>query len=222
MHESEPRIVYEVLCFDLLFSGCVTGETDGAPSGSAAWICRSPGHSARMMVMPMHVTIRKAVFADAPEILKLLQSVASWLENEGPGKLWPASDFQLRDIQERISRLEVVVLHFDGQLAASMYIEPSDETFWPEALPGEALYLHKIVVDRRRAGQGFSQRLLDWAAEQARTRGCRFLRLDCAPREKLVQVYTRAGFQRVGEDQVLDGFLVARLQRRLDQSPDAG
>lgn len=165
----------------------------------------------------MHV--QKAVLADALEVLKLLQSVASWLETDGPGKLWPASDFQLSDIEQKLARSEVVVLRSDGQLAACMYIEESDERFWPEAAPGEALYLHKIAVDRHFAGLGFSQLLLDWAADYARVNGYKFLRLDCAPREKLVRVYTRAGFERVGEDQVLDGFLVARLQRVLRPAP---
>lgn len=176
---------------------------------------KAAGEALAWGVQEKGVTIRKAIASDAVSILRLLQSVASWLETDGPGKLWPASSFQLRDIEEKIERSEVVALQFDGQLAASMYIEGSDETFWPEAVLGEALYLHKIVVDRRFARQGFSRMLLDWAAAQAKSSGRGFLRLDCAPREKLVQVYTRAGFRRAGDDRVMDGFLVARLQRAL-------
>lgn len=168
---------------------------------------------------PQTTKIRKAAVADAPDILRLLQSVASWLETDGPGKLWSASSFQLRDIQQKIVRSEVVALHVDGQLAACMYIEESDETFWPQAAPGEALYLHKIAVDRRFAGSERSKLLLDWAADYAQNNAFKFLRLDCAPREQLVGVYTRAGFERVGEDQVLEGLLVARLQRALKPAP---
>lgn len=162
-----------------------------------------------------NMTIRKAVEADAPAILTLLQSVALWLETDGPGKLWPASSFNLAEIAARAERSEIVVLTSGPDIAACMYIEDSDAAFWPEALPGEALYLHKLAVDRAFAGQGLARRLIDWAAQHAARHGRKYLRLDCAPRPRLVQVYRDAGFERVGEDSVIEGFLVARLQRTL-------
>lgn len=165
------------------------------------------------------IEIRKAVEADASKVLDILRSVALWLEGDGPGKLWDASSFALPEIARKVRRSDVVVLEADHEIAACMYVEKNDDIFWPDALPGEALYLHKIAVDRPYAGLGFSRLLIDWAAQYAERNGCRFLRLDCAPRPKLVHVYMDAGFHRVGEDSVIDGFLVARLQRDLSASP---
>lgn len=162
-----------------------------------------------------NITIRQAGETDAPAILTLLQSVALWLETDGPGKLWPASSFNLAEITAKAERSEIVVLTAGQDIAACMYIEDSDSAFWPEALPGEALYLHKLAVGRAFAGQGFARRLIDWAAQHAAHHGRKYLRLDCAPRPRLVQVYRDAGFERVGEDSVIEGFLVARLQRTL-------
>ncbi|GLQ08420.1 N-acetyltransferase [Devosia yakushimensis] len=158
-------------------------------------------------------TIRLATESDAAAILKLLQSVALWLETDGPGKLWPASSFKLIDISAKAQRSEILVLTVDEDIAGCLYMEESDDAFWPEALPGEALYLHKIAVDRAFAGRGFARQLIDWAAQHAAQKGLKFLRLDCAPRPRLVQVYRDAEFERVGEDALMGGFLVARLQR---------
>jgi GNAT superfamily N-acetyltransferase len=161
------------------------------------------------------IQIRKAQRAEAQRILEILQSVAIWLETIGPGKLWSASSFRLSDIEKRTERSEAVVLIDNGKIAACMFVEDSDDAFWPEARTGEALYLHKLVVDRQFAGRGFSKILIDWAAEYATSCGKKFLRLDCVPRERLVEVYIQAGFERFGNDAVIDGYRVARLQRPL-------
>lgn len=157
--------------------------------------------------------IRKASAQDAERVLELFRSVAMWLETNGPGRLWASSSFVLSDVEERIERSNVIVLQADGEIAACMYVEDFDDNFWPEAILGDAFYVHKLAVDRRFSGHGLARLLLDWAVEHARASNRRFLRLDCAPREKLVGVYTSAGFYRVGDDKMIDGFLVARLER---------
>ncbi|MGR9276139.1 GNAT family N-acetyltransferase [Rhizobium leguminosarum] len=163
----------------------------------------------------LHIEIRKADETEAIKISEVLQSVAMWLETESPGKLWPAASFDLSEITQKIRAAEVVVLKADREIAACMYVEQSDDAFWPEANPGEALYLHKLAVVRSFGGLGLSRMMLDWAAQYAKCAGYQFLRLDCTPRPKLVQIYINAGFSRVGEDTVIAGLLVARLQRTL-------
>ncbi|TBD43420.1 GNAT family N-acetyltransferase [Rhizobium ruizarguesonis] len=166
----------------------------------------------------LRIEIRKAVETEAIKILEILRSVAVWLDSEGPGKLWSAASFDLFEITQKIRAAEVVVLKADGEIAACMYVEQSDDAFWPEANPREALYLHKLAVARSFGGLGLSRIMLDWAAQYAKCAGHQFLRLDCTPRPKLVQIYIDAGFSRVGEDIVIAGFLVARLQRTLGRS----
>ncbi|WP_165505394.1 hypothetical protein [Rhizobium leguminosarum] len=100
----------------------------------------------------LRIEIRKAVETEAIKILEILRSVAVWLDSEGPGKLWSAASFDLFEITQKIRAAEVVVLKADGEIAACMYVEQSDDAFWPEANPREALYLHKLAVAR--AGSG--------------------------------------------------------------------
>jgi GNAT superfamily N-acetyltransferase len=159
--------------------------------------------------------VRHARLEEAGQVLALLQSVATWLDMAGPGKLWPASSFHLADIEELTRQSGVVVVECDNEVAASAYVQAKDELFWPEAVPGEALYVHKLVVGRSFGGHGLSKVLLDWIAELGRSQGCRFVRLDCPPRPKLLEVYDRAGFSRVGETVEVQDFVVARLQRDL-------
>lgn len=159
-----------------------------------------------------HIHIRKATEADTVAMLELLQSVALWLETSGPGKLWSASSFSASSIMDKIRAEEAVLLEADGVIAACMYLQDNDEIFWPDYPTGEALYVHKLAVARPFAGLGLSGMMLDWAAQQARQVGRLYLRLDCAPRAKLMAIYRDAGFVRVGEEIVIQGYPVVRLQ----------
>ena len=163
-----------------------------------------------------NVEIRWGRVEDAAGVLSLLQAVATWLSTDGPGALWPASTFRLEEIEDQARHSHLVVATHGGQLVASAYATSTDRVFWPEASPGEALYVHKLVVSRAFAGHGISGHLLDWIAGEARRRGCRFVRLDCALRPKLLSVYARAGYSPVGTDVEIHGFTVRRLQRKVD------
>jgi len=70
-------------------------------------------------------------------------------------------------------------------------------------------------VDRRFASRGYGRLLLDWAADRARDAGCRYLRLDCIPRARLIQFYLDCGFETVGNEVRVQGFVIQRLQRQV-------
>ena len=70
-----------------------------------------------------------------------------------------------------------------------------DPEFWPDALKGEAAYLHKLAVRRTHAGRGVSSALIEACRHAARTQGCAKLRLDCHP--NLRGLYERLGFTHV-------------------------
>ena len=86
--------------------------------------------------------------------------------------------------------------------------------FWPNAMPGEALYVHRLAVRRAHAGTGLARCLLDWSADEARRHGCRFLRLDTELRPRLLALYEAAAFFRYDrEPVVVGGHCVVRFQR---------
>jgi GNAT superfamily N-acetyltransferase len=74
-------------------------------------------------------------------------------------------------------------------------LSAEDPEFWPDALKGEAAYLHKLAVRRTHAGRGVSSALIEACRHAARTQGCAKLRLDCHP--NLRGLYERLGFTHV-------------------------
>jgi GNAT superfamily N-acetyltransferase len=88
----------------------------------------------------------------------------------------------------------------DGVASGTFRLLETDERVWPEAAPGEALYLHSLAVCRSAAGSGLALQMLDWARARARERGCSELRLDCwAGNERLKRYYLEAGFEPRGD-----------------------
>jgi ribosomal protein S18 acetylase RimI-like enzyme len=86
-----------------------------------------------------------------------------------------------------------------------MRIDTTDPIHWPDDVAGDAVYVHKVAVARRAAGQSWPARLIDHAAKVASGLRARFLRLDTLPREKLIGLYRGLGFQLVDQGPRLFG-----------------
>ena len=56
--------------------------------------------------------------------------------------------------------------------------------------------MHGLAIRRGEAGKGLGRRLLSWAEDRAGPAGKRFLRLDCAAPNRVLNVYyEQAGFR---------------------------
>ncbi len=92
-----------------------------------------------------------------------------------------------------------------GEAVATFALVEDDPTFWKEIVPNESVFIHKIAVDRRFAGQGFGVQILDFAKNLALERGKRFLRLDTdVHRAPVRALYENYGFAWAGELRVRD------------------
>lgn len=71
----------------------------------------------------------------------------------------------------------------------------SDELIWREMEKGNALYLHRIVLNRRfKAGKVF-RKVLDWALDHAMEKRLSYIRMDTwASNEKIIGYYKSYGF----------------------------
>jgi GNAT superfamily N-acetyltransferase len=159
----------------------------------------------------MRSEIRVAAASEAPLVSQVLSEAVAWLEERGI-PLWSAEQVGEAAVAPDVARGHFV-LAWHGDLAVgAMRLTPSDPDFWPEAAPGEALYVHRLAVRRVAAGGAVSSELLRWAADRAAASGARYLRLDCETfRARLRAVYERFGFQFHSERQVRRA-LVARYQ----------
>ena len=158
--------------------------------------------------------IRFAGGADAAAAVVIWREASNWLATIGQ-PLWSAADFDVASALAAVADGELVLGVTDGRPAACMLLSRSDPLFWPEAVAGAAVYVHKLAVTRRQAGAGWPTAMFDWAARQAAEIGADVIRLDCAPRADLVRIYRQCGFMPVDPGPVSrGGYTVLRFERR--------
>jgi mannose-6-phosphate isomerase-like protein (cupin superfamily)/ribosomal protein S18 acetylase RimI-like enzyme len=71
----------------------------------------------------------------------------------------------------------------------------SDPLIWREMERGDAIYLHRIVLNQQYKAAKVFPKILDWAIETGQRKGLRFVRLDTwADNAKLISYYKSFGF----------------------------
>ncbi|MDH3494897.1 MAG: GNAT family N-acetyltransferase, partial [Acidobacteriota bacterium] len=70
----------------------------------------------------------------------------------------------------------------------------ADPEYWDDVPHEDSSFVHRVAVRRKYAGKGLARKMIEWAKNRARDEGKRFLRLDCADRPKLREVYEKMGF----------------------------
>jgi GNAT superfamily N-acetyltransferase len=161
--------------------------------------------------------IRIALPSEAELVIAVVNEAAAWLDRHGIA-LWTHAELDPVQIRADVDAGYYVLAFDTGNAVGTMRFTLEDSLFWPEALPGEAGYVHRLAVRRSHAGKRLSKALLDWAALRTADLGRTWLRLDCeAKRPKLRALYEGFGFVFHSEHTVYDLF-VARYQRRVRPS----
>lgn len=112
--------------------------------------------------------------------------------------IYPSPEF----LKESLSAGELYIGLMNGRMASAMILNHKcndgyQDITWPAALPPASITLiHALGVHPEYAGQHIGRRMVEFAADKAKTAGQKALRLDVlkgnTPAEKL---YTRFGFQ---------------------------
>jgi ribosomal protein S18 acetylase RimI-like enzyme len=94
----------------------------------------------------------------------------------------------------------------DGTPVSSVILQDSERNQSWKPIDGDisqrALYVHWLCVARAFSGQGYSKIMVDFAADEARKRGFKLLRLDTdAEEKKLCKLYESLGFKLMGTEQ---------------------
>lgn len=156
----------------------------------------------------------------AAEVVDVLIRVAAWAESVGP-RLWTAEDFPLDVYVAHARAGELFGGFLGGRLISCMLLQTEDPVYWPEASGGEALYLHKLAVDRSAAGRGVGVAMINWACAAAHRLGASFLRLDTLPSGVLPNLYAGLGFEPVDPNpRDFGGQTMVRMQLRLKPTLD--
>jgi GNAT superfamily N-acetyltransferase len=138
--------------------------------------------------------VRRASDGEVELVSAVLNEAAAWLAARGAA-IWVPEELSAATLAPDVHAGYFYVGFSAGEAAGVLRLTFEDELFWPDAVPGEAAYVHRLAVRRAWAGAGTSDELLSFAAAEAKRNGCRYLRLDCiAARPKLRAIYERHGF----------------------------
>jgi ribosomal protein S18 acetylase RimI-like enzyme len=141
---------------------------------------------------------------DLGRVSSVIQGVSDWWTTQGK-PMWPLETLTPEALLNSYPTGEFWLGVVADEAVATFVLVEDDPLFWRDIAPDESLFIHKIAVDRRFAGQGFGVQILDFAMAQAREHDKRFLRLDTDVRRAPVRaLYERYGFVWAGELRVRD------------------
>ncbi|MFD1361205.1 GNAT family N-acetyltransferase [Lentibacillus salinarum] len=142
--------------------------------------------------------IRRATASDVDTVIRILRDAAGWLRDRGIYQ-W---DFYLTDeaaseVRQAIKAGTTYLVTDNHQPVATFNLSHQqselDASVWGNR-DDNALYLHRLAVDKNYRHQQIGKKLLEWIQENSQT-DSHVLRLDCvADNPELNQFYVKAGF----------------------------
>lgn len=173
--------------------------------------------------------VRRAEPDDLEEAIDILAECSAWLRTRGIVQ-WP-DRFRPDLLLPALRAGDLYVVDDRSSLVATVTLQWSDSMFWGDRT--DAGFIHRLGVRRSHAGLGSG--ILTWASEEALSRGCHYLCLDClSTNRRLRRYYEDHGYSMVGEltgptdhaHTIAHGSWTAILyERKLDPTrgvPDAG
>jgi predicted GNAT family N-acyltransferase len=101
-------------------------------------------------------------------------------------------DYIKADIQNRL----LFKIINEGEIICIFSICYTDLLIWREREKGDAVYLHRIVLNQKFKGEKVFQKILDWAIGFAKEKELKYIRMDTwAENEKIIGYYKSYGFK---------------------------
>jgi predicted N-acetyltransferase YhbS len=155
-------------------------------------------------VTGLPLTIRSATPSDYPVILTLIDAAAKWLSTKGTDQWrepWPDEPGRNARVLDDLRRGKTWLAEDGATVAATITLDPADNGVWPAERRREpAVYLRRLIVDRRYRGLNVGAKLLDWASDLAeRKHQSQWIRIDVWTTNFALHDYYRAqGFAEAG------------------------
>jgi GNAT superfamily N-acetyltransferase len=137
---------------------------------------------------------------DHATIIGLIDAAAGWLRTKNTDQWkepWPSEEDRNHRIRRDLIAGKTWIAWDDGTAAATITADLEDQIWPAEAQRDPAVYVHRLIVNRRYAGQGLGAALLDWAGARARRKHrARWVRIDVWTTNKALHAYyLRQGFE---------------------------
>jgi ribosomal protein S18 acetylase RimI-like enzyme len=130
---------------------------------------------------------------DLPRVMDLFGQAMTARKNEAY-KVWREIDPAgiLGDIKQGLQYKITMGQHTIGVFS----VQHSDPLIWRHHEAGNAIYLHRIVIDRAYGGQRLLGRVIDWALVHCLKNSLNYVRMDTwADNAKLIGYYRSFGFE---------------------------
>lgn len=135
----------------------------------------------------------------------------------GAYTIWEQGVYPTRETAESaLKENALYVMEQEGELWASMIIdhvqpEEYENIQWKyTGGQGAVLVLHLLCVRPSKAGRGIGRKMVEFAIEEGRRRGCRAIRLDTGAQNKpAAALYKKTGFELAGTGAMAVGGLIA-------------
>lgn len=160
---------------------------------------------------------------DFPAVIGLIENARKWLRTKNTDQWsqpWPSEEDRSHRIREGLEGGKTWIVWNGRRPAATITATGEDNGVWPKEMRSDrSVYVSRLVVSRRYAGQGLGARLLDWAAMRARREyGALWIRVDVwTTNTALHGYYKRQGFVFCGFCESIDGYPSAALFQRPTQ-----
>lgn len=140
---------------------------------------------------------------DIPEIFELYDAASALQRQKFPENIWPKFDADL--IKTEVEEKRQFKLLIDGQIACIWAITYSDLQIWGSLDQNNSIFIHRITTNPAFRGNNYISVIVDWAKKFARQQNKSFIRMDtCGYNKKLIEHYTKAGFDFLGVEQLDD------------------
>ncbi|MBD3918502.1 GNAT family N-acetyltransferase [Paenibacillus sp. PR3] len=160
---------------------------------------------------------------DAPAIMELLLQTALWLKSKGSTQWNGLLRGEDHHNTQECARRGDVYLFKDGEALAGIVTLLRSPSAWDIALWGEeghdqAVYLHRLAINRAYGGLNLGDAILQWVHSSIRFDGKDRIRLDCIDSNPLLdKFYRSAGYSYQGHSDS-GFFLFERLQGKFAES----
>lgn len=145
-----------------------------------------------------HITATFAEPQELNEVQQLLFKTARWLQKKG-SKQWQGllRGDDIHNTVDAIKTKQVIIFRHDESLIGTVTIFPNPSQ-WDQDLWGDtedAVYIHRITVDRTFAGRGLGRLIMHWIENGIEYEFAKKIRLDCvAHSKKLNRFYISLGY----------------------------
>lgn len=147
--------------------------------------------------------IRRAKILEIPEIVAITKACSKHMTEKGIfqwNQHYPSKQIFEKDIE----RSELYVLEKAGQIIGTIVISIYMDDVYAQidwlTPDKENIYIHRLAVHPDFQGKGFARKLMDFAEDYAREKGCLSVRLDTFSKNKRNQMfYAARGYQKLGD-----------------------